>query len=266
MKENLDKIATIYSPFTNYVSNILPLMLKHVWQLYKLEDIEINSAMNHCAWISRLITLDNRVLDKNKESEIENWLSVKKQLLNHIEECKESKDLELMINDCMSIISPIVSSRFQNSYKFDPKPFHCWWYTIHEEEKMIALHLINAYQPQSPFDHLLHFASTMKLAVEEGLNKFPHLDSVTCGSWLNKSPKFLALWPPDYIKNQVLLNETGGLGPGAWGQYFTTDGGFHFKRADYLMMNGKHPFPLTEGRIGITELSNHLHKFILNLK
>ena len=260
--EFLDKIPQLYAPLRGYISGVLPLMLEHAWQLKSKNHFSAEDALNSCGWIGRLITLDTRVLDKSRQNEIPGWLSLKLQLLKCIDSGNE-KTIAAGIRECMKLVDPIIEQRFVKDYHFPPRLFHCWWYTIHANNTKLALHLVNAYQPASPFDNLHHFLFTMLQAIDHAIIVYPAIDVISCGSWLNQLPKFQAIWPGSFKTGQVILNETGGFGPGAWGQYMKTNGEFNQEKAIQLRETGVHPFKLTEAQSPVTEVIAHLKKLIL---
>ena len=258
--EFADAIPVMYAPLKEYVRHIIPLMLEHVWYQKKIKSSSSFEELMHSGWIGRLITLDNRVLNKDNQDEIEGWSQTKDYLIQCLEECSNETGLATMTDNCMKVVQPILEKRFVANYNFPKRMCHCWWYTIHDDNTHIALHLINAYQPDSPFDHLNHFIATMLQAVEHAMGAYPTIKIVSCGSWLNQLPKFQQLWPESFKRNQKILNETGGNGPGAWGQYMRTDGGFNKPKADILRKTGKHPFALTEAQSPVEEVIAHLKK------
>lgn len=260
--EFADAIAVMYAPLEEYVSNIIPLILQHVWQQKKIKNSSLFEELMCSGWLGRLITLDNRVLNRNKQDEITGWPEIRKYLIQCIDDCCDENGIASMIDNCMRKIHPRLEKHFIGNYHFPRRKFHCWWYTIHDDDTHLALHLVNAYQPESPFDHLGHFQETMLQAVQEALAAYPTISTVSCGSWLNQLPKFQRLWPESFLHNQKILNETGGFGPGAWGQYMTTNGGFNHSKAAVLLKTGKHPFALTESYSPVEEITDHLRKLI----
>ncbi len=257
-----DAIAAMYAPLKEYVMNVIPLMLEHAWQQKKTKRTSAFEALLYSGWICRLITLDNRVLNRDTQDEIHGWPDIRNYLINCFDECKDETHLPKMVRNCMTVVQPILESRFEENYHFPERMFHCWWYTIHEGNTDLALHLINAYQPDSPFDHLNHFLSTMLQAVEQAVAVYPDIKIVSCGSWLNQLAKFQHLWPASFKQNQIVLNETGGFGPGAWGQYMTTAGRFSEAKAAILRGTGKHPFALTKAQCPVAEVIAHLKKIV----
>ena len=59
-----------------------------------------------------------------------------------------------------------------------------------------------------------------------------------------------------------MLYEAGGFGPGAWGQYMTSDGGFSQKKADVLRKTGKHPYALTKAQSLVADVMSHVQALL----
>jgi hypothetical protein len=258
----LDKIAVLYAPLENYLNDLIPLMLEHIWKLKKIKNTSYYEELVYTGWLSRLITLDKRVLDNTTENEIPGWPELKFELIKNFESCQSEKDLQQMVERNGQLVLSIIGERFDPSYKFPERQFCCWWYTIHEDETNVAVHLINAYQPCSPFSRYDHFVKTFYLAIMDAINKYPSIKKASCGSWLNNHRTFQSLWPSNFYQSSKVINVSGGLGPGVWGQYMTQNGGFHFDNARILKKTLKHPFPLIECSCSIKDLQSHLDKLI----
>lgn len=263
--EYIDQIALLYAPFREYVLSVVPLMLGHIWKQAKLTGNTIEEEIDNSAWVCRLITLDKRVMDNETRNKIDGWGQCMDYIVMSLESCKEELQLQYFIGQLMKGIKPVLDPRFKTGYVFPERQFHCWWYTIHDRDTHLAIHLINAYQPESPFKYLNHFVENMLQAIKHGISNYPNIEKVSCGSWLNQSNKFQQLWPVSFKNNQVILNETGGFGPGAWGQYMTLDGGFHEGKGEVLRQTGKHPFPLTESYSSVNEVINHIQSLLKNI-
>lgn len=257
-----DEVASMYAPFKAYVSQVVPLILEHVWASAIQNKSDCRNELMNNGWLGRLVTLDRRVLDPLQQDEITDWPWRRDYLIKSMKACGRKDHVPDMIADCMTVLLPLLERRFLENHRFEKKPFHCWWFTIHDDDTHLALHLINAYQPESPFDHLEHFTTTMLQAVEHSLSKYPAVTIVSCGSWLNQFPRFQELWPDSFKHDQKKLNDAGGFGPGAWGQYMTADGGFNERNADILRKTMKHPFALTEGRCPVDEVRSHLRSLL----
>jgi hypothetical protein len=260
----IDLIPSLYAPCEEYVSDVVPLMLEHIWQQKQDSTATTPELLTASGWICRLITLDKRVLSTTQQNAIEGWPALRDELVYLIDECPGSKSLPILISDLMLIIMPLLKIRFKKNYTFPARQFHSWWYTVHNDNTELALHLVNAYQPASPFDNVNHFLKTMLNAVEHAIELHPGINKVSCGSWLNGVLKFQQLWPESFTLNQRVLNKNNGFGPGAWGQYMTPNGGFNVSKANILRQTGLHPYPLTEAGSSLEEVLMHLKKLTAN--
>jgi hypothetical protein len=260
--EFADSIAVLYAPLKNYVPKVLSLMLRHCWQEMRERIMSPADALSSCGWLGRLITLDARVPDVEHQHNIRGWSALKEHLVKSLGEYDSEAEFAVFADDFVTSIRPILAERFIENYHFPEQKFYCWWYTIHDNNTHLALHLINAYQPASPFDHLGHFLATMLRAIEHGVAAHPDIEIVSCGSWLNQFQKFQQLWPGSFKNNQRILNASGGNGPGAWGQYMTTNGGYNEARAAVLLATGKHPYALTEASAPVAAVKAHLKELI----
>jgi hypothetical protein len=260
----IDMIPSLYAPCQEYVSDVVPLMLEHIWQQKKDSSLTTPELLLSSGWICRLITLDKRVLNPTQQNGIKGWPELRDELIYLIDQCPNVTSLPDMINDAMVIILPLLQKQFKRNYTFPARQFHCWWYTLHNDNTELALHLVNAYQPASPFDNRDHFLQTMLNAVEHAVELYPGINKVSCGSWLNGLTKFQQLWPESFASSQKVLNRNNGFGPGAWGQYMTTDGGFNFSKGNILRGTGLHPYPLTEAHSSLEDVLIHLKKLTAN--
>lgn len=257
---HLDEIALLYSPFENYLSGLVPLMLEHIWQRRNKRGSCYAEELMSAGWLGRLITLDNRVLDAVRQDEIPGWPALRGQIIKNFEDCRSQAQLEEMLGRNTELILEVLSKRFDPDYRFPKRDFDCWWYTIHDQNTHVAVHIVNACQPQSPFEQYEHFVATLSAAVKDAVKKFPLIRAVSCGSWLNNLPKFQKLWPEAFIRSQKILSSSSGFGPGAWGQYMTQNGGFHRGKAAILKKTMQHPFPLTEASCSREEMLDHLDR------
>ena len=253
-----DEVAALYAPAKRYVERVTELMLRHVWCLAQNEGNSVADQFKDVAWLGRLLTLDHRVCEITTEEQVTDWIRIRGQLIDALDDCKGPRQLEKSIQKCQMIVGPILKERFVEGYRFGKRQFGCWWYTIHEAETVMAVHLVNSFVPDSPFDHLAEFSGDLLRAINDAVSKHPKICHVKCGSWLNQTKEFQRLWPESFKPNQEVLDARGGFGPGAWGQYMSSDGGFNETRASYLLEKGLHPYALTEACCDIDSVTAHL--------
>ena len=260
MKMFEDKVAAMYAPFSEYVPKVTQLMIFHIWDLAKRSGISADEQMKKVAWLARLASLDTRVT--TDISSLHEWKKVKSKLCSIIDSCIDESHTSIMEQRGFDILLPSLTPRFQPNYVFPKKSFHHVWYTMHEENKLVAVHFINANMPKSPFEDVKEFASHFLMAIEDACSKFPAIQQVECGTWMNEVPRFLQLWPASYHNNRHHRENTGGFGPGWWGQYLTSSGKFNEKAGKILRSTSKHQYPLSIGYCPVKDILTHLRDFI----
>ncbi|MEN6452622.1 MAG: hypothetical protein ABFD10_00070 [Prolixibacteraceae bacterium] len=256
MKTFEDKVAAMYAPLGEYVPKVIRLMLFHIWDLAKRSGTSAGEQFDHVTWLARLVTLDRRVT--SKISALPEWIKVRTKLVRLMDECNNECNTSAMEQSGLEMLLPLLKTRFQPNYVFPEQPFHHVWYTMHEENELVAVHFINADMPKSPFEDMEKFAGYLLIAIENACSKFPAIQQVECGTWMNDVAHFLRLWPESYQNSRYDREDTGGFGPGWWGQYLTAAGGFNEKTAAFLRTTGKHLHPLSIGRCPIEDILAHL--------
>ena len=258
MSDYKDEIASLYAPVGAYVRGVVPLMLQHCWQLARRNETSLLEQLRNSLWLARLVSLDARVLSPETIAAAGVWPRLESELCTLLDHCDSDADLPAGLDQAMNLLTPHIELRFIDHYRFPQQPFNCWWYTVHHENTLLALHLVNRYMPESPFRHTTQFARDMLRAVTDGLALYPSITTVECGSWLNEHGRFQRFWPASFLDSRTVLNREGGIGPGAWGQYMAADGSFVTANAEHLIANGTHRFTLTERQCPAVELVDHL--------
>ena len=253
-----DPVPMLYAPLERYVPPVLRLILLHVWDRKQQEATTTAALLDDCRWLARLVTCDQRVMSPGTEAEIPGWASLKQELVDRIDAADDPVKAEAMAYGCMRLLMPTVGERFIAGYRMPERPFHCWWYTLHRDNTLVAVHLVNADMPDSPLADLPRFARDLLHAMEDARNQHPTITHVECGSWLNHHSTFMRLWPQLYLDSRRIECVAGGFGPGAWGQYMTADGAFNARRAHKLREAGLHPYPLSEAHCQVGDAVRHL--------
>jgi hypothetical protein len=260
MEIHRDNIAAMYAPFSEYVSNVAKLMVWHIWDLTKRSGTTVGEQMENVAWLSRLATLDRRVL--TDAASLPEWQKTRDQLINLISKCESKDQTYLMEQQCLNLLLPWFQPKFRDNYIFPEQPFHHLWYTMHEENSLVAVHFINADMPESPFLDIEKFGGYLLRVIENACQKYPTVQEVECGTWMNNVPRFLKYWPETYHNNRQDWEDTGGFGPGWWGQYMTAAGRFNEKAAEILRRTCKHRNPLSIGRCPVKDAITHLRDYL----
>ena len=256
-----DAVAVMYAPFGDYIRKVIPLMLSHIWALTKGLQSTADEQMDNVAWLARLVTLDERA--RSDPAALPEWMAIKARIVGLIDTHDDADTSAALEETCMEILLPLVTPHFREHPTFPTKPFHCFWYDMHQGDTLVAVHFINADVPESPFADISALASDLRRCIADAVEKYPNTHAVECGTWMNDSPQFLQLWPDLYHTNRENVQGTGGFGPGVWGQYMAADGGFSEREA-LLRTTGKHPHPLSINQCGVDQALSHLEKFLLS--
>ncbi|GAH00826.1 unnamed protein product, partial [marine sediment metagenome] len=181
METHEDNVAAMYAPFGEYVPKVAKLMIWHIWDMAMRSGTTADEQMDNVAWLARLVTVDRRVM--TCISSLPEWQKVRTQLVSVIDTCKSESQTPAMEQRCLDILLPLFKVRFQPNYVFPEKPFHHLWYTMHEENTLVAVHFINADMPNSPFEDVKKFGDYLLRAIEDACKKYPTIREVECGTW-----------------------------------------------------------------------------------
>jgi len=255
----------LYRAHEEYVKGVVPLMVWHIWDLAQQGVMPITKGLDEVCWLYRLTTLTafgNGKWPNREGFENPAWEEMKAKLVSIMEDCHHQIGTEEMESKCLELLMPVLEPRFFGDSRVAKRPFQCWGYTTLSNGTIISVHLANAEKPRSPFDDMKRFGKGLLAAILDGKRKHPQSHTVMCNSWLNNVPKFLQLWPKSFADNRTHWQDTGGFGPGRWGQYMTRTGGFNWKAAEHLRKTGRHRNRKSSGTCRIEEAIGRLNAFI----
>jgi hypothetical protein len=238
METQKDSVAAMYAPFGEYVPGVAKLMIWHIWDLARRSGASTDEQMEKVAWLVRLATIDRRAL--TDIASLPEWQKTRNRVVEVMDACNSERQTPVMEQQCLDMLLPWFRQRFRPDYVFPKQTFHHLWYTMHEDNKLVAVHR----------------------AIENACDKHPSIREVECGTWMNNVPRFLQFWPESYHNNRQNWEDTGGFGPGWWGQYLKATGEFNEKAAEILRSTGKHRNPISIGRCPVKDVLTHLRKFL----
>ncbi len=136
------------------------------------------------------------------------------------------------------------------SYEFRP------FYAEPESDDHLTLHVRNAHQPDSPFQHASELVANLQQVVSRAESERPEVEWAQCATWLNSLPPFARLFPPVWTETSRL--GAPGNHTGWWGQFMDRRGGFHAANARRLRETGQFPYTHRLCRCPVTDLRRHL--------
>ena len=161
-------------------------------------------------------------------------------------------------------LRPLLEARLEQDVREWPKPedrpFGFFSYNASPKEvteRQISLHLANVFAPESPFAALQVRASELARLLDDAEAKYPGLQKVYCGSWLNSFQPFLDFFPPAWSASaqpRILV-----YSQGWWGQFTDRKGAYQKKNGEHLRRTGAFPFVSLGCTCSVPAIKGHLH-------
>ena len=139
----------------------------------------------------------------------------------------------------------------------DDQVFGFWAYEPPQKQDTVGFHMANPFCPESPFSDRPARAKELADMAAAVQARFPNVEYLATGSWLNSFPPFLEFFPEDWVGAEP-PSRSMGIYFGSWGQFVARDGGFHRRNAERFRLTGEVPYPSRKGRCGISDLTEHL--------
>ncbi|MBT4815494.1 MAG: hypothetical protein HN742_05750 [Lentisphaerae bacterium] len=137
-------------------------------------------------------------------------------------------------------------------FKYEYRSF----YAEPDSADHLTLHVRNAYQPDSPFQHVPEMARSLQEIAACAAQERPDVACVQCATWLNSLPPFAKLFPPSWTDTS--LPGAPGNHTGWWGQFMNRRGGFHARNAREFRSTARFPYEHRMCRCPISDLQEHL--------
>ena len=137
------------------------------------------------------------------------------------------------------------------------RPYECWSYDYTGSGRL-NIHIDNVYTPGSPLSEMFTpFAASLIRMLLDSLERCPEVTVVRCSSWMNSTPRFRSLFPPRWVKSEV-VNPHVGYTMGHWGQFMDRRGDFHVRNGQRFRATGTLPYAASSCECGINEALDHL--------
>jgi len=273
---NLMSLINFTSIQREYIKKIIPLKIWHVRYLYLKDKEKYPIAYSFDLYVDvyrKTCLFDGKESPTTLSADFQSdeWDNLKSKLEFIIIARQSERDSYNTEQECLEFLWPYLEAKLNKNFvplrKDEKHPYGCWRYNIRDDnEKVILIHIANAYQPDSPFDkiHFPLFVSDLLEMLHHARAAYPQATILRCGTWMNHIPKFVSLFPnlwADNLKDIVPL----GTGGGFWGQYVDRTGRMHEKNAATFRETGAHAYfpyagfcPLDEGIRHLEILKNKL--------
>ncbi len=126
-----------------------------------------------------------------------------------------------------------------------------------EEPRRVSFHIKNALAPRSIFEDPGYLPSCLFDLMDKAAKEYG-ADTLQTETWLNSLPKWLELFPPEWMDNMGPDCKDVGWGYGHWGQFISARGCFNRKYGDVLRRTGDFPFWPRKSHCSFKALKGHL--------
>jgi len=124
-------------------------------------------------------------------------------------------------------------------------------------------HIANALAPRSIFDDPLHLPGCFMELMDQSEKEYGY-DTLTTGTWLNDTPRWLALFPEEWTNNLSERNDGFRWHFGCWGQMVTGRGTFNEKAGLYIREHGVLKYKNRGSHCSFTAMRQHLEVLLGN--
>ena len=118
-------------------------------------------------------------------------------------------------------------------------------------------HIANALAPRSIYDDPAHLPACFMKLMDESEKEYGY-DTLHTGTWLNDTPRWLALFPQEWINNLSERSDWFGWHFGYWGQLVTGRGTFNAKAGLYVREHVLLKYKCRGSRCSFSAMRRHL--------
>jgi len=169
----------------------------------------------------------------------------------------------------LALLTPSLDARCERDFTDSTvlAPYDCGCLRLDRQEAapgVRGFHIANPLSPGSIFDDPRYLPACFLVLLEQAKLRFG-VTEVTTKTWLNDSPRWLALFPQTW--RDSLSGPSGEIAWhfGFWGQLLTSRGTFHTAAAAHLRQTGGFAFLPRSARASVEELRQHFAQTLARL-
>ena len=123
------------------------------------------------------------------------------------------------------------------------------------------IHIANACRPKSIFDDPLYLSKCLLDLMEKAKAEYG-VEKLGTSTWLNSHPKWLALFPQEWMDNMGPVDNDVRWSGNFWGQFVNSKGIFNKKYGDIMRKTGEFPFKSRYSWCTFEPLKKHLEEYL----
>jgi hypothetical protein len=247
-----------------YIYRIVHLKLFFLWNWLKSHPEEtLPEVLRERVDIYRKTAVNTELLNpKNFHFDNPEWLEYERRLEKLFE--KYNDDVQAFEDNAFEVFRPTLDERLPKDFadKSGTAGYQCGSlrYNLMEEGKIhktIGFHIANAVQPHSIFEDPQYLPRCFVRLMDETAERYGS-NRLATGTWLNSLPKWLELFPQEWLDNMSEENTDVKWHYGFWGQFITARGTFNYKYGKILRETGRLPFYIRQSECSFTAMRKHL--------
>jgi hypothetical protein len=131
-----------------------------------------------------------------------------------------------------------------------------------ERPRCVSYHIHNPLQPRSILDDPVYVADCFRRLMDDAEARHG-ADSLMTGTWLNSHPRWLALFPREYLDNMGPEEQDIRGGNGFWGQFLNARGVFNARFGEHFRRTGEMPYRRRTARCSFAAMRARLGRSAL---
>ena len=247
-----------------YIHQIVHLKLFFLWNWLKAHPEELlPEVLRERVDIYRKTAVNDELLNPtNLKFHNPEWLEYERRLEELFE--KYNNDEKAFEDNAFEVFRPTLEKRLPKDFadKSGTAGYQCGSlrYNLMEEGKIhetIGFHIANAVQPHSIFEDPQYLPHCFVKLMDETAERYGS-SRLSTGTWLNSLPKWLELFPQEWLDNMGEESTDVRWHYGFWGQFITARGTFNYKYGKILRETGRLPFYTRKSECSFTAMRKHL--------
>lgn len=247
-----------------YIHQIVHLKLFFIWNWLKYHPDELLSeVLRERVDIYRKTAVNTELLNpKNLHFDNPEWLEYERRLEELFD--KYNDDVQAFENSAFEVFRPTLEERLPKDFADETGTagYQCGSlrYDLVEEGKIhetTNFHIANAVQPHSIFEDPQYLPRCFADLMNETAERYGS-SRLSTGTWLNSLPKWLELFPQEWLDNMSEADTDVKWHYGFWGQFITARGTFNYKYGKILRETGRLPFYMRRSNCSFESMKKHL--------
>ena len=260
-----------YEEHKDYLLSSARLALSFVWDwLEKHPEEQFDSVIRGRVDIWRKTKFNPDHVDKVSDDSIyPEWLNLISLMKRIYESAKDKNDFKNFEESCMELLAPVMAGRIERDLAFlsemaDLTGYQCGSlrYNLKVDEaapQRMSFHIANACYPSSIFDDKKYLPACFMVLMTQCEARFG-VTEIGTSTWLNSYPKWIRLFPQEWVENMGEPQTDVRNHYGYWGQFITSRRTFNHKLAEEYRKTGVLPFLPRRSWCTIESMRRHLEQ------